>query len=418
MKDTVAVILKGYPRLSETFIAQELLGLERAGLRLALFSMRHPTDRVVHPVHRQIAAPVVYLPEYLHNDPLRVARSLLVARRLPGFGMALRTWARDLARDPSPNRFRRFGQAAVLAAEMPAGIGRLYAHFIHTPAAVARYTSLMTGLPWSCSAHAKDIWTSRDWELEANLDACTWAATCTRSGYDRLTELAPDAAKVHLVYHGLDLTRFGAIAATSSLRDGGDRQAPVRLLSVGRAVPKKGFDVLLDALATLAPDVHWRLTHIGGGDGLNHLKAKAAGLGLDDRIRWLGSQDQQAVLESYRSSDIFVLPSLIAGDGDRDGLPNVLVEAQSQRLACLSTRVSAIPELIVDGETGILVAPDNVCELADALAALIADPERRAALGAAGERRVRQHFDADDSLKPLLALFVVSSPAPAEMVEP
>ena len=160
----IAVVVKGWPRLSETFIAQELIALERRGLRLALFSLRHPTDTKTHALAGQLAAPIVYLPEYLHQEPARVWRGWLRARTLPGYAEARATWRRDLARDRSANRIRRFGQAMVLATELPADIGHVYAHFLHTPASVARYAAIMRGLPWSVSAHAKDIWTTPDWE--------------------------------------------------------------------------------------------------------------------------------------------------------------------------------------------------------------------------------------------------------------
>ena len=288
---------------------------------------------------------------------------------------------------------RRFGQAAVLAAELPADIRWLYAHFIHTPSAVTRYASLMTGLPWSCSAHAKDIWTSPDWELKANLGSARWAVTCSAIGREKLASLADTETKVRLLYHGLDLARFAQFDRPQSANDGRDSANPVRILAVGRAVEKKGFDVLLRALAQLPSDVHWRLAHIGGGELRQALKAEADARGLSDRIEWRGALEQRAVLDAYRSSDLFVLPCRIADDGDRDGLPNVLVEAQSQKLACLSTTVSAVPELIEHGRTGMLVAPEDADALARALAQLVTDPALRARLGAAGEARVRSSFD-------------------------
>jgi glycosyltransferase involved in cell wall biosynthesis len=405
VKPTIAVILKGYPRVSETFIAQELLALEQAGFKLRLFSMRHPTDPAVHPVHQQIRAPVAYLPEYLYQEPVRVLRALLRLRRSPPFRAAFRAWLRDLRRDPSPNRFRRFGQAAVLASELPADVGWLYAHFIHTPSSVARYASVMTGLPWSCSAHAKDIWTLPGWELAANLAAARWAVTCTRAGWERLARFAPPERAPRLLYHGIDLDRFPPHTAEPSQRTGEDPGDPIRLLTVGRAVEKKGFDLLLAALAGLPPDLSWTLTHIGGGLLLGSLKAQARKLGIAGRITWRGPQPQETVLAAYRSHDLFVLPCRVAADGDRDGLPNVLMEAQSQGLACLSTAVGGVPELIRDGETGCLVPPNDVAALAAALVRLMRDPAERRKLAAAGERRVRAEFDAQRGFKALSELF-------------
>jgi len=401
----VAFVLKGYPRLSETFIAQEIRALEERGLDIRLISLRRPTDRHVHPVHREIRAPVNYLPEYLYRAPARVWRGWRAGRRLSGYAAARRTWLKDLARDPTPNRARRFGQALVLACELPADVGWIHAHFLHTPASVARYAALMLGLPWSCSAHAKDVWTTPAWEKAEKLADCRWLVTCTRTNRDHLADLAPAGRQVDLVYHGLDEGRFPPLENRHPSRDGGDAGDPVVLLSVGRAVVKKGYDDLLDALGRLPAALNWRLIHIGGGPLLRSLKRRAQRDGLAGRITWMGPQPQEMVLAQYRAADAFVLACRIADDGDRDGLPNVLMEAQSQGLACLSTAVSAIPELIVADETGLLVAPGDGAALAAALARLIADAKLRQRLGAAGMERVRAAFSFDDAIDRLAQRF-------------
>jgi glycosyltransferase involved in cell wall biosynthesis len=394
----IAVVVKGWPRLSETFIAQELVGLERRGFDLVLFSLRLPTDPAVHALARDLKAPVVYLPEYLHREPLRVVRALARAVRLPGWWRAVAVWARDLVRDRSRNRLRRFGQAAVMAVELPGEVGWIYAHFLHTPASVARYAALMTGRPWSFSAHAKDIWTTPDWEKREKLAEARWGVTCTRAGQDHLAALAPDPGRVELVYHGLDLTRFPAACPARPPRDGADPADPVRLLSVGRAVPKKGLDVALSALAALPPGLNWRWVHVGGGAGLPALEDLARRLGVDDRVTWLGPQAQERVVAEYEAADLFLLPSRIAEDGDRDGLPNVLMEAQALGLPVVSTRLPGIEELVVDGSTGVLVPPDDPAALAAALEELARDPELRSRLGRAGWDRVRCHFSAEQGL--------------------
>ncbi len=399
----IAVVVKGYPRLSETFIAQELLALEQRGLVLDIFSLRHPTDPDVHPVHRRIAARTTYLPEYLHQEPGRVLRAWRAARYLAGYAAARRVWLRDLRRDRSRSRVRRFGQACVLATELPAGTTRFYAHFLHTPASVARYAALMRYLPWSCSAHAKDIWTTPGWEKREKLADLDWLVTCTAVGRDHLADLAAEPDRVVLVYHGLDFSSLPPAPGPRPPRDGSDPKDPVTLLSVGRAVPKKGYGDLLQALGRLPPGLHWRLLHIGGGRLVNQLKAEAESLGLAPRITWLGAQPQEAVFERYREADLFVLACRIAEDGDRDGLPNVLMEAQSQALACVTSRVSAIPELIEDGETGLLVPPADPDSLAGAIARLIRDPARRAALGSAGAAQVRRCFSMTSGIDTLEA---------------
>lgn len=388
----VGFVLKGYPRLSETFIAQEIRALEERGLDILIVSLRRPTDRTVHPVHRRIGAGLLYLPEYLYEEPGRVWRAWRRLRRQPGYRRARHAFFADLRRDPTPNRVRRFGQALVLAAELPRDVDRLHAHFLHTPASVARYAALLAGLPWTASAHAKDIWTTPEWEKREKLAEASWTVTCTRAGLVHLAGLAPDPGRVTLCYHGLDFSHFPPPVVQRGNGDGSDASRPVELLSVGRAVAKKGYDDLLAALALLPPGLAWRFVHIGGGGLAAALRERAAALGLAERIEWRGSQPQPEVLAAYRRADLFVLSAKVAADGDRDGLPNVLVEAQSQALACIATTVSGIPELIENGSTGLLVPPGAPAALAAAIASLVRDPERRARLGAAGERRVRRCF--------------------------
>ncbi|MGH7004958.1 MAG: glycosyltransferase family 4 protein [Alphaproteobacteria bacterium] len=399
------VVLKGYPRLSETFIAQELLGLERAGFDLTLISMRKPTDKKRHPIHDEIKARVVYLPEYLHDEPMRVLRGLVGSWKKNGFKPLLRRFWADLRRDFTRNRFRRFGQAMVLGHEWPDAGEWLHAHFIHTPASVTAYASILTGVPWTCSAHAKDIWTSADWELTEKLGDARWSVTCTRSGFDHMRQLTDRKEQVHLSYHGLDLARFGRFGAARPDRNGSDPSDPVQILSVGRAVPKKGYDILLKALALLPSELHWHFTHIGGGDELARLRPLAQELKIADRITWQGALAQEEVLDHYRRSDVFALACRVAADGDRDGLPNVLVEASSQNLVCLSTDISGIPELLTDAENGFVVPSENPQSFAAALQTAIRDPALRHRLGRAAERRVRDHFDHSSSIRQLTRLF-------------
>ncbi|MBX2884943.1 MAG: glycosyltransferase family 4 protein [Granulosicoccus sp.] len=400
----LVVVVKGYPRLSETFIAQELLGLEKAGIELAIVSLRQPTDLKTHAINDEINAAVTYLPEYVHRSPLRVLRGLLSSARQPGFVKAFRHFLRDLKNDLSRNRVRRFCQAAVLASEWPVDGQWLHAHFIHTPASVANYASIILGIPWTVSAHAKDIWTSKDWELREKLATARWAVTCTKVGHQHLQSLATDASSVHLSYHGLDLTRFPAYDRPESNRDGNAADNPVVILSVGRAVEKKGFDILLAALALLPAKLNWRFVHIGGGTELPKLKALAEDSHIEDRISWLGATDQKEVLVNYQQADVFALACRITADGDRDGLPNVLLEAASQGLACVSTRVSGIPEFF-DNENGLIVESEDSAALATALEQVITSPALRNQLGKTAQVKLRSEFDYHNSINQLVDLF-------------
>lgn len=398
----VSVILKGYPRLSETFIAQELVGLERSGLALDVFSLRHPTDQKRHPVHGELNASVRYLPEYLHHEPLRVMRAAGRSLKRRGFWRCVRLFLADLRRDWTVNRLRRFGQALVLADELPKNTAWLYVHFIHTPGSVGRYTSILTGLSFSVSAHAKDIWTIPDWEIREKLDAAAWTVSCTRANTRHLRRLAPNT-EINLLYHGISLQRFPHHRRTLG-PDGSDPARPVRILCVARAVPKKGLDTLLVALAQLPPSLNWRLDHAGGGQDMEAIVAHADALNIATNCSWHGAVDQEEVLVLIRSSDIFCLSARQAPDGDRDGLPNVLVEALSQALVVIATDIGGIGELIDDG-VGRIVPPDDPPSLAREIAGLAGNPTMRLELGANGEQRVRETLSFDQNIGTLVDLF-------------
>ena len=470
----IATVVKGYPRLSETFIAQEILGLEKRGIRQLIVSLRKPTESKVHDLNREIAAEVLYLPEYLRDDPERVRLARRWAEARPGFAAAWAAFQADLARDRTVNRWRRWGQACVLARELPDDVDWLHTHFLHTPASVTRYAALIRGLGWSFSAHAKDIWTTPEWELAEKLADAEWGVTCTRANLDYLRSLARNPGKVHLVYHGLDFSRFPAPPERPAKQTG-----PITIASVGRAVEKKGYDDLLLALASFrsparakslrmnSPHTHsrhsrargarpenpgieqgirgpgssglryappeddrsgerrgdprtaaernpgstgpefrsapcglrdWRFEHAGGGPLAGRLKQKAEKLGLADRVAWHGSQSRDFVFDLLARADLFVLPSRLTASGDRDGLPNVLMEAQAFGVPVLSTDVSGIPELVTHGENGFLVPQKDPRALADALRLLIEDAGLRRRLGRAGAKNVRERFSAEPGI--------------------
>ncbi len=409
----IGMVLKGYPRLSETFIAQEILELEKAGFSISIISLRHPTDKHSHPVHDEIKAPRHYLPEYLYQELFRVWWAKINCTFKPGFWKTIPVFFKDFMRDPTANRIRRWGQAMVLAHEYAGECDHLYAHFLHTPCSVTRYAAMMAGKSFSISAHAKDIWTSPEWEMREKLADCDWLVTCTQGGAEYLEGLAPEG-RVHLVYHGLDLTRFPSPQKSPTKNNGSSSGKTVQLVTVGRAVAKKGIDTLLRALANLPDDLHWHWTHIGGGPLKSELQDLAGVLGISNRCDFKGALPQSEVLETYKESDLFILPSRIDESGDRDGLPNVIVEAQSQSMAVISTSISGIPELIENGTNGILIEPDDTTALTKAIENLSRDAELRNKMGAEGEARVRGHFSHKQTIGDIVALLDQSLGASAK----
>ena len=396
----LAIVVKCWPRLSETFVAQELAALEAQGQRFQIWSLRHPANEKLHPLHQQVVAPVHYVPEYLHQEVGRVTRCWRACRRLSGYRDAWKIFIADLRRDFTRNRVRRFGQACVLAAEVPDSLKAVYAHFLHTPSSVARYAAIMRDIPWSYSAHAKDIWTAPDWELKEKLDSgphgASFGVTCTAIGAKHLRSLCDRDDRIDLVYHGLDLSRF----PSPPERPDRGANSELRLLSVGRMVEKKGYDRLIAALALLPDTINWQFTHIGGGDLKSSLQEQARAAQVAEKINWLGEREQPEVVEAMRNADVFILPSRIAADGDRDGLPNVLMEAASQKLPIIATSVSAIPEFL-QHNVHALLSVDSAEALAAAIAELAENHTKRASLADAAYQRLVNDFGMDEGIKVL-----------------
>ena len=284
-----------------------------------------------------------------------------------------------------------------MATEVSNAVDALYAHFLHTPSSVARYTAIIHDIEWGFSAHAKDIWTSPDWEIKEKLNpaahGATFGVTCTASGLKQLQRFESRKDTVSLAYHGLDLSRFPEPPVRKA-----DNNQSFKILSVGRLVEKKGFDRLLHALALLPDNLNWHWTHVGGGALGLDLESQAQDLNIDDQISWLGELEQPDVIEQMRKANVFILPSRVADDGDRDGLPNVLMEAASQKLPLIATPVSAIPEFITDRQHGLLVE-DKPELLAKALEELSTDQALRAQMAEAAFDRLTHEFGVDTGLQ-------------------
>jgi glycosyltransferase involved in cell wall biosynthesis len=314
---------------------------------------------------------------------------------------------------------RRFAQAVCLSAVLPgSGVRHLHAHFAHGPTEVAMLASELSRLRFSFTAHARDIYTARPTELRAKVLAAAFVVTCTRANQEHLRELAGPAAhgKIHLVYHGTDVRKFSPGEAAA-------RGGPPLLLSVGRLVSKKGFASLLEACATLRQRGHaFRCTILGEGPERERLAALAHRLGLDEIVEMPGSRSQEQVLEWYRRATAFALPCKILANGDRDGIPNVLVEAMGVGLPVVSTAISGIPELVDDGTNGLLVAPGRSAELAAALERLLRDAALRTRLGANARRTIVERFDSAANAASLAELVLAHAdprpPAPRRAPEP
>jgi len=389
---TLAIVVKGYPRLSETFIARELEGLERRGLRFSLHALRNPGEDAAL-TRYNLQARCHYLPEYLHDAPVTVLHAFVSAFRLPGFHRAWALLWRDLAKDPSRARVRRFGQACVLANSIQSHARHIFCHFSHSPASVTRYAAAMLSIGYSISAHAKDAWTDPAWDLSAKLEGARFVVTCNTAARQRLESLAPSRG-VQLIHHGIDRSLVRARASGSG-RDGSDVDNPVRVLAVARAVEKKGLRHLLDALRLLPPGLHYRLDHFGGGPLLSSLKVAAQASGIADKITFHGAAAHERIIAAMDRSDMFVFPADVAADGDRDGIPNVILEANARGLCVIACRAGGVGEVVEDGVTGALIERADAAALSAQIEGAIRQPALRQQWAENALTINMQRFDAE-----------------------
>ncbi len=321
----VAVVVSGWPRLSETFALHELLALQDAGMLAAVFATKPGDTTLCQPGVDALA--VTVLPDAPVGEQAGVVAAHLAGRPVTG----------------------------------------VHGYFAHRPAAVAASAAADLGVPYGFSAHALDVRKVGAGELTSRANG---AATVLACNADVAASLTAAGVTSTLVGHGVDVDRFRPPCREP---DGH------RLLAVGRLVEKKGFDVLLTALTRTARP--WALDIVGDGPERARLDDLVGRLGLDDRVRFRGRLTHDALPAAYAGATIVVVPSRVDGGDDRDGLPNVVLEAMASGRPVVASDVAAIPTAVRDGDTGLLVAPDDPDRLAAALDRLGADPLLRRDLG-------------------------------------
>lgn len=392
----VGYVLKSYPRLSQTFIVNELLAHERAGLPIEIFSLRPARDEPRHACVAQVRAAVTYLPA-----PASAAADL---REAIGVGaQALPGLAHELAQagaEPPEEVFQAL-LLARLARER--GITHLHAHFGNVATAVARLAGRFAGIPYSFTAHARDIFHRNvvPEVLRRKLAQAKVVVTVSEFNRDFLRgRYGAAAARVTRIYNGLDPESF-AYASPA------DR--PPVIVAVGRLVDKKGFPDLIDACAALAADGRdFRCVIVGDGPQAPQLRERIAAAGLDAHVALLGLRVQDEVKRLIRQAAVLAAPCVVGADGDQDGLPTVLLEAMALGTPCVGTDVTGIPEVLRDGETGLMVAQHAPRALAAALGALLDDAPLRVRLARAARGHIEAEFDIHRNTARMRALFAAS----------
>lgn len=425
---TVVYVLKGFPRMSEMFIASEIYRLEQAGLRLRLIVLKQSDERVRHevvdhiratpdylppttslkktPVYRWLASHLGdFLPGLLHvtkRRPIGVARATAAA-----FAQAVRARRRFWSK---PRKFylKEFLQATAVADRLlrAPDVRHVHAHFCHGTTTVTWLAAMITGLPFSFTAHAKDIYCESlnpAGLLRRKMDAARFVVTCTEANRTHLKHLG-SRTPIHCIYHGLnaDFTRLLAGQSKTASRNG-----HLRALAVGRLVPKKGFDVFIEACGILHRRGILLEAAIVGETGEHEaeIMRRIAMHKLDQIVSLTGPMKQDQLYEEYRRATMFCLPCRTLENGDRDGIPNVLVEAMACGLPIITTGISGIPEVVEDGVNGLLIPPEDPQALADAVLRLNRDSTLAHRLSLEAQVTVRERFDGERFAIQLAALF-------------
>ena len=384
----IGYVLKRFPRFSETFILNELLALQEMGAEVHVFSLLVPPDEPRHARLAQLRAPVTYLAKPSGLAPIDIAEAdeALFAGQDEKSIAVLHAKADEVAR---------------LA--LAAGITHLHAHFGSDPATVALLAARRIGGTFSFTAHARDIYhtyvTPEIDREKRRIKLRRAAFTVTVSDFNaaHLRALCPEATgRIHRLYNGVDLSLFAPSGAS----------APGRVLAVGRLVEKKGFSVLIDACALLRDrGVPFDCRIVGDGPLLGALTQQIQDLGLDSRVALMGPMPQECLADEMGTAAVAVLPCVVTDDGDRDGLPTVLLEAMGRAIPVVTTTVTGGPEIVADGETGFLCAPNDAEALADAMARLLTNPDRAIAMGAVGRLRAERLFDLSTNVARLAGHF-------------
>ena len=405
-RPVLGMILKGYPRISETFISNEIRLLENLGFAIHLFSMRRPREDFTHDSVKKIRAAVDYLPETLIKPlPRLIYHNICLAAKTPKvYGAALNAAYRRFLRTRKSATIKHLLQAGYLVHRLlpERRVTHLHAHFAHSPTSVAMFTSRLTGITFSFTAHAKDIYTSDPRQIREKIGLARFVVTCTEYNRKNLRDLSDGyATPIHRNYHGIDIKLFSAKNETPKIP-----AQPYRILTIARLTAKKGLPTIYKALRILCDQgVSLHHTHIGGGEDREKILSLIKDLDLVSVTRLLGTQPHQVVLEHYKNADLFVLGCEVAPNGDRDGIPNVLMESMAMGLPVVATDISGIPELVENERTGLLVPPGQPDKLAASMLRMLTEGGLRNRIIAAGKQCVVREFDNRQLIRELAEVY-------------
>src|SRR6266513_2929932 len=392
-----------YPLTSQTFCDAEMLALERLGVALEVGSVYPPLTSLRHEHISRLRAPIYDAPP---QKILKIwEKNAKTTSKWPGELVD----RHEQKYGPSVKAEQRARNALYFAESfLRNGVDHVHVQFANRAAHTAIFIKEISGIPFSVTAHGQDFMKDLGDNnlLREICCAAEFVAAVTDYSRELLCQRCPDsAANIYRIYNGIDLDHFPPPASATMNR-------VARVISVGRLVAFKGFEHLIDACAELARrGLDFTCEIIGDGPLRDALQKKIDMLNLSPRVNLLGSLSQEVVLKKLRSADIFALPSVTDRQGASDVFPTVIIEAMAAARPVVSTRLAGIPESVVDGETGLLVPPEDTMALAKALGRLIEDAKLRLHYGRAGRARIEQHFRIEHTVAPLIELLQRTSAA-------
>ena len=390
---TLCMVLKGYPRISETFISNEILLLESLGFKIHIISMRHPREPFTHASVKNIQASVDYLPSTIQGNLFTLCghNFLLAVKRPVIYFKAVKKAVVRWMRTRKSATLKHLLLAGYLVHKILPGknIVHFQAHFAHSPTSVAFFSSLLSDVPFSFFAHAKDIYTSDKRQLKEKINMARFVVTCTKYNKAYLSELAGNTqTPVFCVYHGINLDYFSSKEREIKCKP------PYQIITVARMTRKKGLENVYQALAVMRDKgIEFKHTLIGEGDDHSKIVALIKQLKLENLTQLCGTLTHEQVIDHYASSDLFVLGCLIADNGDRDGIPNVMAESMAMNLPVVATNVSGIPEFLEDRVTGLMVEQKDPMALANAMETLLKDNNLRQEVTLEAKKRITRDFN-------------------------
>ncbi len=395
----LAYVVSQFPELHETFILREIVELRKRGFDITVYSLKKCKDDIIHPEAQDLLPHTVYAPFFASYRVWKAVLFWLCRRPIRILTSFLSVMAMHITSPIALLKMLILWPKLLYYAYLMRQdhMQHVHAHWATIPASSAMLVSALLDTEWSLTAHAWDIFVKNP-SLKKKIKKARFVFTCTEYNRKHLAKLVPEAAsRIILMYHGVKLGQTPTALPHP-------QKVPL-ILTIGRLVETKGYPYLLMALKMLKQrNLKFQCVIVGQGN-LEKFEALAKRFDIRDQVKFVGAMSRQEVQALYAKASVFALPSIVARNGDRDGIPNVIFEAMAAGLPIVSTQISGIPEAVAEGETGYLVPPKDAIALSDALEKILKDSAKAQEMGRVGQKRVAELFAEDLHMDKLVEAF-------------